>query len=101
MTGRLASGKAGLRVWTGRLLILALPLPLLALAAAAFALAPNRISQRASARPDQGLLPPTPRASAPAKASAARFAVTTAAVIGGERALSRPRRAVERRRVEP
>ena len=91
MTGRLASGRAGLRVWARRWLMLALPLPLLALAAAAFALAPSSIGHRAGARPDQRLLPPPPRASVPAPAIDARFAVTGAAVSAGERALSRPR----------
>ena len=101
MTGRLASGRAVLRVWARRWLMLALPLPLLALAAAAFALAPSSIGHRAGARPDQRLLPPLPRASVPAQAIDARFAVTGAAVSGGERALSRPRRAGRRWRVEP
>ena len=69
MTGRLASGRAGLRVWAGRWLMLALPLGLLALAAAAFALAPSGIGQRAGARPDQGLLPPLSGVFGPAPAS--------------------------------
>jgi len=89
MTGRLASGRAGLRVRARRWLMLALPLPLLALAAAAFALAPSSISHRAGARPDERLLPPLPRASGPAQAIHARSAVTAAAVSAGERALSR------------
>ena len=101
MTGRLASGRAGLRVRARRGLMLALPLPLLALAAAAFALAPSSIGHRAGARPDERLLPPLPRASVPAPAIDARFAVTGAAVSGGEHALSRPRRAGQRWRVEP
>jgi hypothetical protein len=97
MTGRLA----GLRVWAGRWLMHALPLPLLALTAAAFALAPRSISQRAGARPELRLLPPTPGASVWAQATHGRFAVAPAAMSGGERALSRPRRAGRRRRVEP
>ena len=101
MTRRLASGRAGLRAWARRGLMLALPLPLLALAAAAFALAPSSISQRAGARPDQGLLPPTPEASVPAPAIGARFAVTGAAVPGDEHAQSQPRRAGRRWRLEP
>jgi hypothetical protein len=101
MTGRLASGRAGLRRRARRGLTLALPLTLLALAAAAFAVAPSSISHRASAGPDQGLLPPTPRASVPAQGTYGRFAVAPAAVSGGERALSRPRRADQRRRVGP
>ena len=101
MTGRLASGRVVLRVWAGRSLMLAVPLSLLALTAAAFALAPRCIGQRAGARPDGRLLPPTPRASVPAPAIHARSAVTGAAVPGGEHALSRPRRAGQRWRVEP
>ena len=101
MTGRLASGRAGLRRRARRWLTLALPLGLLALAAVAFALAPSSISHRASAGPDQGLLAPTPRASARAQTTAARFAVTGAAVSGGGRAPSRPERVGQRRRVEP
>jgi hypothetical protein len=84
--------------------MLALPLPLLALAAAAFAIAPTGIGPRASARPAQRLLPPTPLASMPAAAIGARVAVTAAAVARGEAGLSRPRRARHRRRlarVEP
>ena len=100
MTGRLASGRAALRRWARRGLTLALPVPLLALAAAAFAVAPSGISHRASAGPYQGLLPPTPRASAPAQTTPARFAVTGAAVSGGER-LFRTRRGAQRWRVEP
>ena len=73
--------------------MLVLPLGLLALAAAAFALAPGGISHRAGARPDQGLVPPLSGASARAPATDARFAVTGAAVSGGEHAPSRPRRA--------
>ncbi len=101
MTGRLASGRVGLRMWARRAMVLALPLGLLALAAAAFALAPSSISQRAIARPDQGLLPPTPGASVPAAAIHARFTVTGAAVSDGEHARSRPPRAGQRWHVEP
>ena len=101
MTGRLASGQVLLRPWVRRGLTLALPLPLVALAAAAFGLAPSSISHPAGARPDQGLLPPTAAASVPARAIHARLAVTAAAVSGGEHALSRPRRAAQRWRVEP
>ena len=101
MTGRLASGRVVLGVWARRWLMLALPLPLLALAAAAFALAPSGISHRAGARPDERLLPPLSGASVPAPAIDARFAVTGAAVSGGEHALSRQRRAGQRWRVEP
>ena len=101
MTGRLASCRVVLRVWPHRWLMLALPLPLLALGAPASALAPSGISHGASARSDQGLFPPFPRASGPAPAIAARFAVIAAAVSGGEHALSRPRRARQRWRVEP
>ena len=46
MTGRLASGRAVLRMRARRWLMLALPLGLLALGAAAFALAPSGISHR-------------------------------------------------------
>ena len=99
MTGRLASGRAALRRRARRGLTLAVPLPLLVLAAAAFLVAPNSISHRASARPDLGLLPPTPRASVTAPAIGAHFADIGAAVSGGGRALSRPRRAGQRRRV--
>ena len=104
MSGRPASGRIRLRGWARRGLMLALPLPLLALAAAAFAIAPTGISPRASARPDQRLLPPTPRASKPAAAIAARVTVTAAAVARVEAGPSRPRRARHRRRtarVEP
>jgi len=101
MTGRLASGRAGLRMWARRGLTLALPLGLLGLAAAAFALAPSGIRPRANARPYLRLLPPTPGASGPAQAIDARSAVTGAAVSGGEHARSRPRRAGQRWRVEP
>ena len=99
MTGRLASGRADLRRRACRWLTLALPLPLLALATAALALAPSSIGHRASAGPYQGLLPPTPGASAPAPATPGRFAVTGAAVSGGER-LFRTRRGAQRWRVE-
>jgi hypothetical protein len=102
MIERLASGRAGLRVWARRRLMPALPLPLLALAAAAFALAPSGISQRAGVRPDERLLPPIPAAaSLPAPAVHARVAVAGAPVPGDEHAPSRPRRAGKRRRVEP
>lgn len=101
MTARLASGRVRLRAWARRGLMLALPLPLLALAAAAFAIAPNGITLWARARPDQRLLPPTPRASVPAPANHARFAVARARRSGGERALFRPRGATQRWRVEP
>jgi hypothetical protein len=101
MTGRLASGRAQLGMWARRGLMLALPLPLVAFAAAAFALAPSSISHRAGARPDERLLPPLPRASVPAQAIDGRFAVTGAAVSDGKHALSRPRRAGRRWRVEP
>ena len=96
MTGRLASGRAGLRRWARRCLTLALPPGLLALAAAAFLVAPSSIGRGAGARADLGLLPPTPRASVPAQATHGRFAVAPAAVSGGGRALSRPRRAGRR-----
>jgi hypothetical protein len=99
MTGRLASGRAGLRMWARRGLMLALPLPLLAFAAAAFALAPSGVSHRAGARPNQGLFPPLPRASVPAQAIDGRFAVPEAAVSVGGHALPRPPRAGRRRRV--
>ena len=105
MTGRserrLASGRADLRRRARRWLTLALPVALLALATAAFAFAPSSISHRASAGPDQGLLPPTPRASVPAHATHGRSAVAPAAVSGGGGALSRPRRVGQRWRVEP
>jgi hypothetical protein len=101
MTGRLASGRAGMRVWAARWLMLALPLPLLVLAAAAFALAPSGIGTRAGARPDLRVLPPTPRASAPEPAIHARSAITGAALSSGGRALSRPRRSAQRRHVGP
>jgi hypothetical protein len=74
MTRRLASGRAGLRAWARRWLMLALQL---------------------------GLLPPAPEASGPAPAIHARFAVTRAAVPGGKHALSRPLRAGQRWRGEP
>ena len=96
MTGRPASGRAGLRVGARRGLMLALPLPLVALAAAAFALAPSSISHRATARQDHALFPPLPRASVPAPAIHARSAVTAAAVSAGEHVRSRPRRAGQR-----
>ena len=102
MTGRVASGRVVLRIWAARGLTLGLPLGLLALVAAAFALAPTGISHRAGARPDERLLPPIPpAASLPARAIGARFAVTGAAVSGGEHALSRPRRAGQHWPVEP
>ena len=100
MTGRLASGRVVLQVRARRWLMLALPLSLLAFAAAAFALAPSSISHRAGARPDERLLPPLSGASAPAPAIDARLAVTGAAVSAGEHALSRPRRAGQRWRLE-
>ena len=81
--------------------MLALPLPLLALAAAAFAIAPNGVALRATARPDQRLLPPTSRASVPAPANHSRFAVARARWSGGERPLLGPRGATQRWRVEP
>ena len=101
MTGRLASGRADLRRRARRWLTLALPLPLLALTAAAFALAPSGIGPRAGARPDLRLLPPTPGTSVHEPANHAGSAVIGAAAAGGERALSRARRAGRRRRVEP
>ena len=103
MTGRQPSGRVALRLWLRRGLMLALPLPLplAALAAAAFALAPSGNSHRAGARLDERLLRPAPRASGPAPAIDGRFAVTGAAVSGGEHARSRPRRAAKRWRVEP
>ena len=100
MTGRVTSDWAGPQVWAARWLTLALPLALLAPAAAAFALAPSGISHQASAGPYQGLLVPTPGASMPALLDA-RSAITGTAVSTGERALSRPRRADQLRRVEP
>ena len=99
MTGRLASGRARLRMWAHRGLTLVLPVPLVALAAAAFALAPSSIGHRAGARPDHALFPPLPRASGPAPAIDGQFAVTGAAVSDGERARSRPPRAGQRWRV--
>ena len=60
MTGRLASGRAGLRVWVARWLTLGLPLALLALATAAFALAPSGIGQQVGARPDVNAAPLDP-----------------------------------------
>jgi hypothetical protein len=60
MTGRLASGRSGLRVWVARWLTLALALPSLAVATTAFALAPSGISHRGGARPDLRL-PRRPR----------------------------------------
>jgi hypothetical protein len=75
--------------------MLALPLSLLALAAAAFAIAPSSISARASARPDQRLLPPTPRASTPGQATAGVY-LTRTGVSSGEHPRSRPRRAGRR-----
>ena len=105
MTGRsgrrLASGRAGLRRRARRWLTLALPLGLLALVAVAFALAPTSISHRASATPDQGLIPPTPRTSAPAPATHGRFDLAPAALFRSEQAQSGPRRAGQHRRVEP
>jgi hypothetical protein len=95
MTGRLASGRAGLRRWARRGLMLALPLGLLALAPAAFVVAPSSISHRAGVRPDLRLLPPTPRTSAPAPATR-RFAVAPATVSGGGPTQSRPRRVGQR-----
>ena len=100
MTRRLASGRAGLRAWARRWLILALQLALLALAAAAFALAPSGIGPRANAGRTSAA-PPAPEASGPAPAIHARFAVTRAAVPGGKHALSRPLRAGQRWRGEP
>jgi len=76
--------------------MLAVPMALLALMVAAFALAPTGISHRASDRTDERLLPPIPRASVPAQAIAARPAITGAGLRGGEPALSRLSRAVER-----
>jgi hypothetical protein len=97
MTGQLASGRPGLRIWVARWLTLGLSLALLALATAAFALAPSGIGQQVGARPDVNLLPSTERASAAAAATHARTAVTRAAVSGGERIGFRPRRGGERR----
>ena len=97
MTRRLASGRAGLRVWAAHWLTLALPFPLLALANAAFALAPSGIGQQVGARPDLRLPPPTPGFAVLARATHARFAVTRAAVSGGERNRFRPQRGGQRR----
>jgi hypothetical protein len=83
MTARLANGPVRLRAWARRGLMLALPLPLLALAAAAFAIAANSMTSRASARPDQRLVPPAPLASLPAPADHSRFAVARARSSGG------------------
>jgi hypothetical protein len=99
MSGRLASGRVRVRGWARRGLLLALPLPLLALAAAAFALAPSAISAPASVRLDQRLLPPTPPATEPAAAIAARVTATAAAMSEGGHALSRRAGRVHRRRV--
>ena len=101
MTGRVTSDWAGPQVWAARWLTLALPLALLAPAAAAFALAPSGISHQASAGPDQGLLPSARRASAPTPATHGRFALAPAALSRREQAQSGPRRAAQRRRVEP
>ncbi|HYB26097.1 MAG TPA: hypothetical protein VEF89_05750 [Solirubrobacteraceae bacterium] len=97
MTGRLASGRSGLRVWVARWRTLGLGLPLLALATAAFALAPSGIGQQVGARPDLSALPSTQGASVAPPATHARSAVTRAAVSGGERTRFRPRRAGQRR----
>ena len=99
MTGRAASGRPGLRA-RRRGLMLAVPMALIALAVAAFALAPTGISRRANDRTDERLLPPVSRASVPAPAFHVRVAVVGAAVFGGERALSWPRRAAPQWRVE-
>ncbi len=77
----------------------AVPLALVALAVAAFALAPTSIGHPASGRTDERLLTLS-SASVPAPAVHARLAVAGAAVFGGERALSRPRRAAPQWRVE-
>ena len=98
MTGRAASGRPGLRARGA--LMLAVPMALIALAVAAFALAPTGISRRANDRTDERLLPPVSRASVPALAFHVLVAVVGAAVFGGEGALSWPRRAVGRWRVE-
>ena len=98
MTRRAASGRPGLRARGA--LMLAVPMALIALAVAAFALAPTSIGHRASGRTDGRLLPPLSSASVPAPAVHARLAVAGAAVFGGERALSRPRRAAPQWRVE-
>ena len=99
MTRRAASGRAG-RERGGRGLMLAVPIALVALVVAAFALAPTSIGHPASGRTDKRLLPPLSSASVPAPAVHARLAVAGAAVFGGERALSRPRRAAPQWRVE-
>src|SRR5947208_70621 len=100
MTRRAASGRAGRRARRYGGLMFAVPLSLVALAVAAFALAPTSIGHPASGRTDERLLPPLSSASVPAAAVHARFAVAGAAVFGGERALSRPRRAAPLWRVE-
>ena len=96
MTGRAASGRAGRRARRYGGLMFAVPLVLVALAVAAFALAlalaPTSIGHRASGRTGERLLPPLSSASVPAPAVHARLALAGAAVFGGERALSRPRR---------
>ena len=98
MTGNGRAAAPGLRKRAARCLMLALPVALLTLAAAAFALAPRSTGRRAGARPDLGLLPPTPRASAPAQATHGRSPVGPAVASGDGRALSRPQRPVQRRR---
>ena len=102
MTGRAASGRAGRRARRYGGLMFAVPLVLVALAVAAFAfaLAPTSIGHRASGRTGERLLPPLSSASVPAAAVHARLAVAGAAVFGGERALSRPRRAAPQWRGE-
>jgi hypothetical protein len=99
MSGQPARGRIRVRGWARRGLLLALPLLLLAVAAAAFAIAPSGVSPPASVRPDQRLLPPTPRASMPAAAIGARVTVSAAAMSEGGHALSRPAGRVHRRRV--
>ena len=96
MTRRLASGRAGLRVWAAHWLTLALPFPLLALANAAFAPAPSGTGQQVRARPDINVLPSTQRASVAGPATYARSTVTRAAVPGDERNKFRPRRGGQR-----
>ena len=100
MTGRAASGRAGVRARARRGLMLTLPIALIALVVAAFALAPTRISHRANDRTDERLLPPVSRAFAPVPTMHVPVAVAGPVVPGGERVLSRPRRAVGGWRVE-
>ena len=94
MTGRAASGAAGLRARRG--LMLAAPIALVALVVAAFAPAPTGISHGASDRTGERLLPPVSRASMPAQAILARPAITGPAVPSGEPTPSRSSRAAKR-----